>query len=200
MANIEKINKSLQDIGVILMASDRVLKNPSSSLEEELSKQSLSGKHLATILGATGVKSFAASTGASTLSTGIATLIGATVATATGLTVSLMAPRSTLNLSNKKMERFLQLQSSMPAGVGPVRWAIGSAILLLGVGAIYKKYKATKRAQQVKERLKNEIIRKQQAIIDKLKREKELNQREFNNLKETLFVLEELFKQMNKTA
>lgn len=60
------------------MASDRVLKNPSSSLEEELSKQSSSGKHLATILGATGVKSFVAATGASTLSTGIATLIGAT--------------------------------------------------------------------------------------------------------------------------
>lgn len=171
MANIEKINKSLQDIGVILMASDRVLKNPSSSLEEELSKQSSSGKHLATILGATGVKSFVAATGASTLSTGIATLIGATAATATGLTVS-----------------------------GPFGWAIGGAIVLLGGSAIYKKYKAAKRAQQVKERLKNEIIRKQQAIINKLKREKELNQREINNLKEALSVLEELVKQMNKAA
>ena len=171
MANIEKINKSLQDIEAIIKATDGVLRNPSLSLEEELSKHSSAGKHLAPILGTAGVAGIVAATGASTLSTGIATLIGATTATATGLTVS-----------------------------GPVGWAIGGAIVLLGGGAIYKKYKAAKRVQQEKERLKNELIRKQQALINKLKRENELNNNEIRNLKEALSVLEGLLKEMNKKA
>ena len=172
MANIEKINKSLNNIKEILSATDNVLKNPSSSLEIELSKQSSYGKNLAPIFGATGVAGIIAATRVSTLSTDIAAILGATAATAIGLTIS-----------------------------GPVGWAIGGvAVLLGGGGAVYKKYKAAKKAQQEKERLKNELIKKQQALINKLKRENELNNNEIRNLKETLSVLEGLLKEMNKKA
>ena len=37
--------------------------------------------------------------------------------------------------------------------------------------------------------MKNEIIRKQQAIIEKLKRQNELNSQEIKNLKDTLEML-----------
>lgn len=171
MANIEKINKSLNNIKAILGATDNVLKNPSSSLEIELSKQSSYGKKLAPILGATGVAGIIAATGVSTLSTGIAAILGVTAATATGLTIS-----------------------------GPIGWAFGGVAVLLGGGAIYKKYKAAKKAQKEKERLKNELIKKQQALINKLKRDNELNKTEIRNLKEALTLLEGLLKEMNKKA
>lgn len=45
-----------------------------------------------------------------------------------------------------------------------------------------------------------EIIRKQQAIIERLKRENELNQSEIRNLKETLDVLTELMRSMKNAA
>ena len=47
-----------------------------------------------------------------------------------------------------------------------------------------------------KERMKNEIIRKQQAIIRKLQRENELNQQEIKNLKDTLEMLEDVVSRM----
>lgn len=48
--------------------------------------------------------------------------------------------------------------------------------------------------------MKNEIIRKQQAIINKLKRQTNLNEKEIKNLKETLEILEDLVRGMNSAA
>lgn len=79
---------------------------------------------------------------------------------------------------------------------GPVGWGIvGTAVLLL-----YKKWKRAQQAQQEKERLKNETIRKQQAIINELKRKNARNEEEIRNLKQTLEVLEEILRKMNKAA
>lgn len=83
---------------------------------------------------------------------------------------------------------------------GPVGWIIGGAALSLLGGAAYKKYQRAKRAQQEKERMKNEIIRKQQAIINRLKEQNNLNQHEIKNLKETLNILEDLVNGLNKAA
>lgn len=44
--------------------------------------------------------------------------------------------------------------------------------------------------------MKNEVIRKQQAIIQKLKRQNELNQQEIKNLKDTLKMLEDVVSEL----
>lgn len=67
-------------------------------------------------------------------------------------------------------------------------------------GYIYRKWKRAQQAQQEKDRLKNEIIRKQQTIINELKKENARNAQEIRNLKETLAILEELLRKMSKAA
>lgn len=59
-----------------------------------------------------------------------------------------------------------------------VIWAVG-------------KIKRTHREKEEKERMKNEIFCKQQAVIQKLKRQNELNQQEIKNLKDILVLLED---------
>lgn len=62
---------------------------------------------------------------------------------------------------------------------------------------ISNKVLKSKRDRQEKERMKNEIIRKQQAIINKLHRENELNKQEIKNLRETLDMLEGVVSQLD---
>jgi cell division protein FtsB len=59
-----------------------------------------------------------------------------------------------------------------------------------------RKYLNSKREKQEKERMYNEIICRQQAIIEKLKRENEYNKEEIKNLKDTLTMLEYVLDQM----
>lgn len=72
--------------------------------------------------------------------------------------------------------------------------------LLMGAAWLVGKYKESQREQQEKDRMKNEIIRNQQAVVNKLKRGNELNKQEIKNLKETLQTLEELLRAMNREA
>lgn len=72
-----------------------------------------------------------------------------------------------------------------------------SPIILLATWALGK-YKKNQREKAEKERMKNEIIRKQQAIINKLKRDNQLNQAEIKNLKDTLEMLEDVLNQVNR--
>lgn len=66
---------------------------------------------------------------------------------------------------------------------------VQSSPLLVTTLWVVNKFKKNQREQQEKERMKNEIIRKQQAIIEKLKRQNELNSQEIKNLKDTLEML-----------
>lgn len=170
MASIEDINKSLGNINAVLKAADAVIRNPKSDFKTELSKQN-SGKNLAPIFASTGAVGLVAATGAAGLSTGIAGLPAGFGAAAGAATAS-----------------------------GPIGWAIGGAVVVFGGYAIYKKYKAAQRAKQEKERMYNETIRKQQAIINRLKSENDKNAQEIKNLKETLAVLEELMRKMSNAA
>lgn len=56
---------------------------------------------------------------------------------------------------------------------------------------IFDKIEQKKKEDQEKERIKNELIRKQQAIIQRLQRGDELNKQEIKNLKDTLGMLED---------
>lgn len=138
MASIEEINKSLGNINAVLRAADAVIKNPKSDFQTELSKQN-AGERLAPIFASTGAMGLVAATGAAGLSSGIASLLAGFGATA-----------------------------GAAAAGGPVGWALGGVVVALGGYAIYKKYKAAQRAKQEKERMYNETIRKQQAIINRL--------------------------------
>lgn len=170
MASIEEINKSLGNIKAVLRAADAVIKNPKSDFQTELSKQN-AGKNLAPIFASTGAMGLVAATGAAGLSSGIASLLAGFGAAA-----------------------------GAAAAGGPVGWALGGVVVALGGYAIYKKYKAAQRAKQEKERMYNETIRKQQAIINRLKSENAKNAQEIKNLKETLAVLEELLRTMRSAA
>lgn len=170
MASIEEINKSLGNINAVLRAADAVIKNPKSDFQTELSKQN-AGERLAPIFASTGAMGLVAATGAAGLSSGIASLLAGFGAAA-----------------------------GAAAAGGPVGWALGGVVVALGGYAIYKKYKAAQRAKQEKERMYNETIRKQQAIINRLKSENAKNAQEIKNLKETLAVLEELLRTMRSAA
>lgn len=69
--------------------------------------------------------------------------------------------------------------------------------VISGMLWVYNKIAKNRKEAQEKERMKNEIIRKQQAIIRKLQRENELNQQEIKNLKDTLEMLEDVVSRMN---
>lgn len=170
MADIEKIELSLKNVSSILSAADGVIKNPKNSFEAEL-KKTLNGNSLAASLVSGGAMGLVAASGAASIGSGIAALIGGMGVAATAATAS-----------------------------GPVGWAIGGAAVLLTGGYLYKKWKRAQRAKQEKERLKNETIRKQQAIINKLRTENARNEEEIRHLKETLSILEELYKKMNQAA
>ena len=170
MASIEEINNSLNSIRGVLNAADAVIRNPKCSFQVELSKQK-SENNLAHVYATTGAVGLVAATGAAGLSSGITALLAGFGTT-----------------------------TAAAAASGPIGWAIGGAAVLLGGYAIYKKYKKAQRAKQEKERMYNETIRKQQAIINKLKSENAKNAQEIKNLKETLAVLEELLRNLNKAA
>lgn len=149
---------SLKNVASILKAADGVIKNPKNTLASELQKN-YNGSLLANGLISGGVMGIVATSGVAGIGSGQTALIGGMGAAATAATVS-----------------------------GPVGWGIvGTAVLLTG-GYLYKKWKRAQQAQQEKERLKNETIRKQQAIINELKRKNARNEEEIRNLKQTLEV------------
>lgn len=170
MASIEEINRSLGNINAILKAADAVIKNPKCNFQTELSIQN-SGGNLAHVFASTGAVGLVAASGAAGLSSGITALLASFGAAA-----------------------------AAGAATGPIGWVIGGAVVVFGGYAIYKKYKAAQKAKQEKERMYNETISKQQAIINKLKSENAKNAQEIKNLKETLAVLEELLRKLNQAA
>ncbi len=72
---------------------------------------------------------------------------------------------------------------------------ISGSPLFMAVIWTVGKIKKNQREKEEKERMKNEIICKQQAIIQKLKKQNELNQREIQNLRDTLKLLESALSQ-----
>lgn len=71
------------------------------------------------------------------------------------------------------------------------------APLLTGMLCIYNKITQKRKEAEEKERIKNEIICKQQAIIRKLQQENELNQQQIRNLNDTLKMLKNIISQIN---
>lgn len=87
MADIDKIEISLKNISSILSAADGVLKNPKNSFESELKKE-YNGQTLANSLVRDGAIGIVAASGAASVGSGIATLLGGMRAAATAATVS----------------------------------------------------------------------------------------------------------------
>ncbi len=73
----------------------------------------------------------------------------------------------------------------------PGPWLIGGII-----ATIWKKFKDKEKAQQEKERMLREVIRRQQAVIRELERQQASNRTEINNLKRMLNMLEETEKKI----
>lgn len=104
----------------------------------------------------------------------------------------LMFPSTTVQ--NACSEYGVKLSPAMGIAMGQI---LGGSPLLLGMAWLVGKYKKSQREQQEKDRMKNEIIRKQQAVINKLKHDNTLNKQEIKNLKDTIEMLENVLNQMN---
>lgn len=105
----------------------------------------------------------------------------------------LMFPSTTLN------DACSELGIKVPSAIDYVAggFLCQSPVLLLAAWA-FGKYKKNQREKAEKDRMKNEVIRKQQSIINKLKSENQLNQEEIKNLKDTLKMLESILNQVNR--
>lgn len=80
---------------------------------------------------------------------------------------------------------------------GFVGGIIGATPVLYGGLWIANKLFRKQREAQEKERMKNALIAKQQAIIKKLEKELKLKQEEIKNLKDTLAMLERAVAELN---
>lgn len=100
--------------------------------------------------------------------------------------------------------------TAMIIGLGPFLTGLGSAIFVTPLSPIIiatwaaKKMLNRKRHEEEKERMLREVIRKQQAVIDRLNEElararqqNAKNRQEIENLKKILRMLEETEKQLN---
>ena len=77
MANIESIEKSLNNIQAVIKAVDNVIKNPQTDFRSELEKQGKTFEPLVVALVTSGSMGLVAATGALTISGSIAGLLGA---------------------------------------------------------------------------------------------------------------------------
>lgn len=74
---------------------------------------------------------------------------------------------------------------------------IAPSPIIPGILWIYNKIVANRKKAEEKERMLKEIIRKQQAIISKLKGKNNLNEQEIKNLKDMLDMLQDVVSRMN---
>lgn len=78
--------------------------------------------------------------------------------------------------------------------MGPI--LIPHSPILAGAIWVYNKITQKQKEKEEKERMKNEVIRKQQAIIRELTNINKRNQQEIKNLKDTLNMLEDVLNRM----
>jgi len=153
------------NVGLLVAATNQTITNPKHSVADYLSKGNAKSKALSAALIAGGA-------GAA----GVAASSAAAIGTATAITTFGITAGSGLAAG-----------ATAAALGGPIVWiAIGGGALGgLIIKKIVKKSKE-KKATQEKEALLKSIIAKQQAIINKLNRQNELNSQEIANLKEAL--------------
>ena len=168
--SIDKIESSLKNISSILAAADGVIMNPQKPFESELKKQH-NGLLLVQGLATGGAMGMVATSGAIGIGSSIAATMGG-----------------------------LGLAAVTATASGPIGWTIGGTVVLLTGGLLYRRLKRIRKAQQEKERMKNEIILKLKTMNDKLRAENERNAQEIRNLKEAVSILEELLRSMDQAA
>ena len=156
-----------KSVSILLLAVEKTILKPSISVVDNLIKvKDKDSKKLAIALIAGG-----ASYGASSIGSSIGTSALLTAGTSFGATAGGLATGTTITALG-----------------GPIVWTIvGGGVLY----SIIKKIRSKKKEEDEKIALLKRIIAQQQAIIEKLWNQNQLNKREIQNLKEALQMIKE---------
>lgn len=156
-----------KSVSILLSAVEKTILKPSISVVDNLIKvKDKDSKKLAIALIAGG-----ASYGASSIGSSIGTSALLTAGTSFGATAGGLATGTTITALG-----------------GPIVWTIvGGGVLY----SIIKKIRSKKKEEDEKIALLKRIIAQQQAIIEKLSNQNQLNKREIQNLKEALQMIKE---------
>ena len=159
-----------KSVSILLSAVEKTILKPSISVVDNLIKvKDKDSKKLAIALIAGG-----ASYGAYSIGSSIGTSALLTAGTSFGATAGGLATGTTATALG-----------------GPIVWTIvGGGVIVTGLYSIVKKIRSKKKEDEKKALLKR-IIAKQQAIIEELSNQNQLNKREIQNLKEALQMIKE---------
>ena len=159
-----------KSVSILLSAVEKTILKPSISVVDNLIKvKDKDSKKLAIALIAGG-----ASYGASSIGSSIGTSALLTAGTSFGATAGVLATGTT----------------AIALG-GPIVWTIVGSGVVAGLYSIVKKIRSKKKEEDEKKALLKRIIAKQQAIIEELSNQNQLNKREIQNLKEALQMIKE---------
>ena len=159
-----------KSVSILLSAVEKTILKPSISVVDNLIKvKDKDSKKLAIALIAGG-----ASYGASSIGSSIGTSALLTAGTSFGATAGGLATGTT----------------AIALG-GPIVWTIVGSGVVAGLYSIVKKIRSKKKEEDEKKALLKRIIAKQQAIIEELSNQNQLNKREIQNLKEALQMIKE---------
>ena len=160
-----------KSVSILLSAVEKTILKPSISVVDNLIKvKDKASKKLAIALIAGG-----ASYGASSIGSSIGTSALLTAGTSFGATAGGLATGTTATALG-----------------GPIVWTIvGGGVIVTGLYSIVKKIRSKKKEEDEKKALLKSIIAKQQAIIEELSNQNQLNKIQIQNLKEALQMIKE---------
>lgn len=176
-------NSFRQEINSLLILSDKVISNPSKSAKEYLETDKEGNKYITSTAGEF--------VGVSSVFVGA---VGAIAGGYDGYGETKAWVESAWNEFLEGLAQSLGLSSLLGVAAaslwgGPVGWAVGGGSLVVFGGYKYIQYRDRKKEE--KERALREVVKKQQAIIEALKKQNAENTVEIKNLKDMLRMLEE---------
>ena len=173
MSQLKELEQRYENVDLLIKATQKTIVDPTKSVAANLAEGDERSKQIAAGL---------ISGGASVAGLSAATLASlGTASTVTGLS----------------MGAGLTIGTTAAALGGPITWAIGGGVAVLGViWRILSKQAKAKKTREQKETLLKTIIEKQQAIINKLNEMIAKQEQEINNLREALQMMKDAEQQM----
>lgn len=165
--SLVELEKRYDNSRIIIDAVDSTICNPDEAVCDHLAKGNKESRQIAATLAKSGATISAVSMGAIAAEAAAIGLVGGAAVVGGGLVAGGVAA----------------------ALGGPIVW---TAALLALLAKLWGKIKKKRKARTEKEALMEEIIRKQQAVIDKLRKENSDNATRIHNLEEALKILEEM--------
>lgn len=183
LEQLKELEKRYDNTQLLVAAVDATIQDPTISVADTLAKGNSDSKKISAALVTKGAAISAGSV--ALISTELAAISGAGAAVGSGLMVGAVAGGG---LAAGAISSVLG---------GPIAWA-GGGLTVFFVW-LFKRSKRKKEAQEAqikKEKLMKDIIRMQQALIDKLQKENAENKEKIRNLEEAFRMMQEAEQQV----